>query len=322
MKTSFRIYRNIFSLDLTPCALTIGNFDGIHLGHQAILNRVSQEARIRNISASVLTFYPSSKEYFSFNNQEDAGVFATRISSFRDKLFFFSKFGINQVIVTRFNRKLASLSAKFFIQDLLIRNLKTRWLLVGNDFRFGHNREGDFESLKKAALKYGFEVQTISDIKDQFNQRISSSDVREALSLGNLPLVQRLLGRTFSISGHVIYGKQIGRHLGFPTINLKISKYFAMRTGIYIVKVHGLRNQQSLSGIASLGKRPTIENKGKLLLEVHLLDEEINAYGKLVRIEFLHRLRDEKKFQNLNNLILAVTTDKQDAYTYFRLHGL
>ncbi len=322
METSFRIYRNsVYSSNLVPCALTIGNFDGVHLGHQKILRQVNQEAKNRNLAPTVLTFHPSSKEYFSILKNRSGNV-VTRISNFRDKFTLLERFGIRQVIMIRFNQELSQLSANLFIQNLLVKCLKTRLILVGKDFHFGYNQEGNLHTLKKTGLDFGFEVQVISNITDQFNRRISSSNIREALALGDLSYAKKMLGRPFSLSGRVIYGKQLGRGLGFPTINLRISKYSSIRTGIYVVKVYGLQDNRPLAGVANLGTRPTIEKNGQFLLEVHLLNKEINAYGKLVHIEFLHRLRDEEKFKNLSNLILAASVDRQDALTYFRLHGL
>lgn len=321
MKTSLRIYRYPPPpSQRTPCALTIGNFDGVHLGHQAILARVCHEAQQRELTPSVMTFYPHPREYFAALHQRPE-LAPTRISRLRDKLGALARCGIRQVVIERFNAKLAAMSANAFIEDLLVNGLQIRWLLVGEDFRFGHNRKGDVELLREAGLHYGFEVQTLADITDQHQHRISSSEVRTALAVGDLAHVKHLLGHPFSLSGHVIHGQKLGRDLGFPTMNLRVAQRCAARSGVYVVRVHGLA-LSPLAGVASLGVRPTVEERGRVLLETHLLNETVDAYGKLISIEFLHKLRDEEKFPDLLSLTAAIAADARNARAYFALHGL
>ncbi|KDD12647.1 bifunctional riboflavin kinase/FAD synthetase [Bordetella bronchiseptica] len=321
MKPSLRIYRYPPPpSQRTPCALTIGNFDGVHLGHQAILARVRQEARARGLVPAVMTFEPHPREYFATLNRRPE-LAPTRISGLRDKLQALAAAGIEQVAVERFDARLAEMSANAFIEDLLVAGLQTRWLLVGEDFRYGHKRSGDIDLLREAGLAHGFEVCTLADITDRQGHRISSSEVRTALAVGDLDRAAQLLGQPFHISGHVIHGRKLGRELGFPTMNLRVAPRCATRSGIYVVRVLGLQDRP-LPAVASLGVRPTIEDRGRVLLEAHLLDESLDAYGKLVRVEFLHKLRDEEKFADLPSLTAAIAQDAQNARAYFAVHGL
>lgn len=321
MKPSLRIYRYPPPpSQRAPCALTIGNFDGVHLGHQAILARVRQEARARGLVPAVMTFEPHPREYFATLNRRPE-LAPTRISGLRDKLQALAAAGIEQVVVEHFDARLAEMSANAFIEDLLVAGLQTRWLLVGEDFRYGHKRSGDIDLLREAGLAHGFEVCTLADITDRQGHRISSSEVRTALAVGDLDRAAQLLGQPFHISGHVIHGQKLGRELGFPTMNLRVAPRCATRSGIYVVRVVGLRDRP-LPAVASLGVRPTVEDRGRVLLEAHLLDESLDAYGKLVRVEFLHKLRDEEKFADLPSLTAAIAQDAQNARAYFAVHGL
>lgn len=300
--------------------MTIGNFDGVHLGHQAILARVSEVAAARDLLPTVVTFQPHPRTYFALRGQRPE-LIPTQITGLRDKTWSLARHGVRQLVIKRFNQALADMSAQAFIEQLLIGGLNTRWLLIGEDFRFGRQRSGDVTLLRRAAQDYGFEVEIVADIADQHGQRISSSEVRTALAVGNLQRAQQLLGHTYHISGHVTHGQKLGRTLGFPTLNLRVPLPCAARSGIYIVRAHGLAGH-ALNGVASLGVRPTVEHGGRVLLEVHLLDSDIDAYGKLTRIEFLKYLRDEEKFSDIPTLTAAIGNDAQSARDYFALHGL
>ncbi|OZI48743.1 bifunctional riboflavin kinase/FAD synthetase [Bordetella genomosp. 4] len=321
MKTLLQLYRSVPPpARRSPCALTIGNFDGVHRGHQAILARVRQAARERGLLPSVLTFEPHPREYFATLNQRPE-LAPTRISGLRDKLEALASQDMAQIIIERFNARFADMSANAFIEELLVGGLQTRWLLVGEDFRFGRKRSGDVDLLREAGMVHGFEVQTIADVTDRLGHRVSSSEVRTALAVGDLDRAEHLLGRPFQISGHVIHGQKLGRTLGFPTLNLRVAPRCAARSGIYVVRVHGL-GEQPRPAVASLGVRPTVEDHGRVLLESHLLDGPADAYGKLIRVEFLHKLRDEEKFPDLPSLTAAIADDAQNARAYFAVHGL
>lgn len=321
MKASPRIYRTLPRFDTQrPSAVTIGNFDGVHRGHQAILARLHESARERGLAATVMTFEPHPRAYFARRGQRPE-LIPTQISSLRDKIQSLHQHQTSQLILERFDQKLADMSADDFIEDLLVRGLNTRWLLVGEDFRYGHKRSGDVDLLRRAGQRYGFEVETIADIADEHGHRISSSEVRNALAVGKLQRAEHLLGHRYRISGHVVHGQKLGRSIGYPTLNVRVPAQCAARSGVYVVRAYGL-SDQPIQGVASLGVRPTISHGGRLMLEVHLLDCKINAYGKLVCIEFLEFLRDEEKFPDLPTMIAAIDNDAQSARDYFAFHGL
>ncbi|MGE4368059.1 MAG: bifunctional riboflavin kinase/FAD synthetase [Burkholderiaceae bacterium] len=321
MKTLPSLYRYLPRHDTdAPSAVTIGNFDGVHRGHQAILARVCEHARTHGLLAGVMTFEPHPRAYFAARAQRPELV-PTQVNSLRDKVTALARLGMQQIVIQRFNQSLADMSADDFIRELLVRGLQTRWLLVGEDFRFGHKRSGDITLLRQAGRRHGFTVETIADIPDVHGHRISSSELRTALAVGRLDRARHLLGHPYQLSGHVVHGQKLGRRLGYPTLNVRVPVHCALRSGIYVVQAHGL-GDTPLPGIASLGVRPTVTHTGRLLLEVHLLDCSVNAYGKLVCIEFLQYLRDEEKFPDLPTMIAAIDNDAQGARDYFAFHGL
>jgi len=303
-----------------PCALTIGNFDGVHRGHQAILAELRRAADERGLVPTVMTFEPHPREYFALQAQRPE-LAPTRISGLRDKLAGLARHGIAQVVLERFDRRLAEMSADAFVQQLLVAGLQTRWLMVGEDFRYGHRRSGDVALLREAGRRHGFEVATLPDVTDAHGHRVSSSEVRTALAVGDLEHAAQLLGHNYAVSGHVIHGRKLGRTLGYPTLNLRVAPRCAARSGIYVVAVHGLA-ERPLPAVASLGVRPTVEDSGRVLLEAHVLDATVDAYGTLVRVEFLHKLRDEEKFPDLPTLTAAIARDERNARAYFAVHGL
>lgn len=297
----------------SPCALAIGNFDGVHRGHQALLKRVAQQAAQLQLPAAVMTFEPHPREYFAAKTG-DLSRAPTRIANLRDKLEALRECGMTRVIVEHFNARFAALTAEQFIHDVLVQSCHARWLCVGDDFRFGAQRTGDFALLQHHAPRSGFSVHAMATVHHQ-GVRISSSEVRSALSVGNFALAEELLGRPYMMSGRVVYGRQLGRALGFPTLNLRITHKRPACTGIFVVRVHGLENQP-LPGVASLGVRPTVEDNGQVLLETHVLNWQGNAYGKLVRVEFLHKLRDEEKYDSLEELRTAIAQDARQTQEF------
>ena len=321
MKSALKIYRTLPRCDdNSPSAVSIGNFDGVHRGHQTILARVAQVAQERNLTPTVMTFHPHPRVHFARTGNRPE-LMPTQISSLRDKLWGIQRLHIRQLALMRFTQTLADLPAENFVKETLVRGLNTRWLLVGADFRFGHRRSGDIDLLRKLGRMHGFEVDLITDVVDENGHRISSSEVRTALAVGNLAQAEHLLGHPYRISGHVVHGKKLGRTIGYPTLNVNVPQLCAARSGIYIVRAHDLA-ERPLNGVASLGVRPTIDNNGHVLLEVHLFDCRIDAYGKLTRIEFLKFLRDEATFPDLATMTAAIDNDAQQARDYFALHGL
>jgi riboflavin kinase/FMN adenylyltransferase len=305
------------------CALTIGNFDGVHRGHQAMLALLHSEARHRGLPSCVMTFEPHPRDYFAAlaNKPELAPA---RIATLRDKLSELERCGIDQAVVLRFDRAFASQSPQAFIDDVLVKGLGTRYVLVGDDFRFGAKRAGDYAMLDAAGQRAGFDVARMNSYEVR-GLRVSSSAVREALAAGDMAQVAALLGRPYSISGHVVHGRKLGRDLGFRTLNLRFSHPKPAALGIYAVLVHGLTDTP-LEGVASLGKRPTVDDSGRVLLEVYCLDwpDALGAeggYGKLVRVELLHKLRDEARYDGLEALTAAIRQDTVDARAFLALHA-
>ena len=298
-----------------PCALAIGNFDGVHLGHQVLLSRLRDAASRLNLDAAVMTFEPHPRAFFA-QMHGDISKAPTRIANLRDNLNSLTKAGVDRVIVEHFNAHFASLSPQDFIQKILVEGLHVKWILVGEDFRYGAKRAGDIAMLIAAGKHFGFEVETVEAVQDN-GTRISSSAVRAALAIGDFAEAKNLLGRHYFISGHVVHGQKLGRTLGFPTLNLRVAHHRPAVQGIFIVQVHGLADQP-LPGVASIGVRPTVDDSGRVLLETHLFDYNANAYGKLIQVEFLEKIRDEEKYIDLPTLTAAIERDATQAKTYFR----
>jgi riboflavin kinase/FMN adenylyltransferase len=296
-----------------PCALTIGNFDGVHRGHQALLARVRAAASARGLEAAVMTFEPHPREFFAARAGDPARA-PCRIANLRDKLESLANAGIDRVIVEHFNAHFAAMEPEQFTSRVLVEGLHVKWLMVGDDFCYGAKRAGTVAMLVEAGRRHGFQVETLPTVM-LGEQRISSSAVRAALAAGDFEQATELLGHPYAISGHVIHGQKLGRTLGFPTLNLRVAHRPAL-SGIFVVKVHGLAGH-ALPAVASLGVRPTVDDSGRVLLEVHLFDYAASCYGKLVRIEFLEKIRDEEKYDDLATLSAAIERDASSARRYF-----
>jgi len=297
-----------------PSALTIGNFDGVHLGHQAMLGALRAAAKRLSLVPTVMVFEPHPREYFA-RLQKRPELAPARIASLRDKLTSLDQAGVERVIVQRFDAALASMPPEAFIQQILVDGLNVRWLLVGDDFRFGARRAGNIDTLREAGARLGFEVVSLPTVSAE-GQRISSSAIRAALANGDFAQAKKLLGHPYMMGGHVIHGRKLGRTIGYPTMNLGVASGQTSLTGIFVVQVHGLA-PQPLQGVASLGVRPTVEDAGRVLLETYIFDFSGDAYGKLVRVEFLKKLRDEAKFVDLPTLIAAIDRDVDHARAWF-----
>jgi riboflavin kinase/FMN adenylyltransferase len=296
-----RLFRGIPGRVDTPVALTIGNFDGVHLGHEAMVRRLREAARQRGLPAAVMTFEPHPREFFS------PGDAPARLSPLREKLECLQALGVERVYVCRFDAGFASQPPETFARDVLARRLSVRWLLTGDDFRFGARRAGDVRLLGALAPALGMEVESMHSVLVD-GLRASSTSVREALAEGALERATRLLGRPYAISGRVVGGDRIGRELGFPTANVRMSLNRPPLFGIYAVSVHGL-GQTPLKGAASLGVRPTVTTAGRPTLEVFLLDFDESIYGRRIRVDFLQKLRDEEKYSSLEALKAQIDRD-------------
>ena len=304
-----RITRGIPAAAHSPVALTIGNFDGVHLGHRAMLDELARAARRLNVPACVMTFEPHPREFFAPDQAP------TRLTSLREKLELLAASGVDRTHVCRFNYAFAQITAHDFIERVLVRGLGVRWLQVGDDFRFGARRAGDFVMLNQEAARLGYEVQALPSVTVE-GIRVSSTAVRDALAAGELARVAHLLGRPYSISGRVVRGDQLGRKLGFPTANVQMKHNRAPLAGIFAVEVHGAA-AGVVRGAASLGVRPTVKVQGAAVLEVYLFDFKEEIYGRHVQVDFLHKLRDEEKYADLEILKRQIAVDVENAKAYF-----
>jgi len=329
-----QVFRGFHHPGIAPaCALTIGNFDGVHRGHQAMLALLTSEARHRGLPACVMTFEPHPRDYFAALAHKPE-LAPARVATLRDKLSELERCGVDQAIVLRFDRAFAAQTPQAFIDDVLLRGLGTRYVLVGDDFRVGAKRAGDYAMLDAAGQQAGFDVARMNSY-EVHGLRVSSSAVRAALAAGDMASVAALLGRPYSISGHVIHGRKLGRELGqsrpggadgFRTLNLRFQHPKPAAHGIFAVQVHGLTDAGPVDGVASLGHRPTVDDSGRVLLEVHCLEWPAalgpeGGYGKLVRVELLHKLRDEARYDGLEALTAAIRQDAIDARAFLAAHA-
>ncbi len=300
------------------CAVTIGNFDGVHRGHQAMLALLTNEARHRGLPSCVLTFEPHPRDHFA-RKLGKPEIAPPRIGTLRDKLFELQRCGIDEVVVVHFNDRFAAMPPQAFIDEVLRDGLRAKYVLVGDDFNFGAKRAGNYDMLDAAGPAAGFDVARMLSY-EVHGLRVSSSAVREALARGDMAQAEALLGRPYAISGHVLHGRKLGRELGFRTLNLRFTHARCAASGIFVVRVHGL-GANALPGVASLGVRPTVEDAGRVLLEVHCLEwpAELGhdaAYGRVVRVELLHKLHDEVKYPSLQALQEAIARDTADAVAW------
>ena len=305
------------------CALTIGNFDGVHRGHQAMLALLTSEARHRGLPSCVMTFEPHPRDFFA-RKAGRADAAPTRIATLRDKLGELQRCGIDCVVVVPFNDSFAAMQPQTFITDVLQRGLAARYVLVGDDFSFGAKRAGNYAMLDAVGPAAGFDVARMMSY-EVHGLRVSSSAVRQALAVGDIQQAEALLGRPYSISGHVVAGARLGRELGFRTLNLRFGHPRPAASGIFVVRVHGLA-EQPLPGVASLGVRPTVEDNGRVLLEAHCLGwpEALGpdgGYGRCVRVDLLHKLHDELKYPSLEALREGIARDTAQARAWFLRQG-
>ncbi len=326
-----QIFRGIHHPKLAPaCAVTIGNFDGVHRGHQAMLALLRNEARHRALPSCVITFEPHPRDFFA-QRLGKPEMAPQRIASLRDKLAELEACGIDQCVVMPFNAWLSGLSPDDFVQQVLVQGLGTRYILVGDDFCYGAKRAGDYASLSRSGQQLGFEVARMNsyEVADpsqaHASVRVSSSAVREALAQGRMADAAQLLGRPYAISGHVVHGRKLGRELKCPTLNLRFPHAKPAASGIFVVLVHGL-GDKPLQGVANLGIRPSLDpndiNGGQVLLETHCLDWPATlgmdgGYGKLIQVDLLHKLHDELKYDSLESLEQGIAQDCIDARQWF-----
>ncbi len=290
------------------CVATIGNFDGVHLGHQAVIGQLAERAEELHLPTLVMLFEPQPLEFF--RPQAAPG----RLMRLREKLQALRRYSVNRVLLCRFDTRFAALSAEDFIARILVDGLGVRYLVVGDDFRFGAGRRGDLAMLEQAGARHGFQVVNMHTFSID-GARVSSTRVREALGAGDLEGAEKLLGRPYRMSGRVAHGNKLGRTFGIPTANIQLHRQSSPLHGIFFVEVFGLE-REPLPGVASLGTRPTVGGT-HMLLEVHLLDFADDIYGRHVSVNFLHKLRDEMRFASLDELRQWIERDIAAARAYF-----
>ena len=323
-----RVFRGFHHPGIAPaCALTIGNFDGVHRGHQAMIALMRGEAEQRGVASCVLTFEPHPRDFFA-QRAHRPELAPSRVATLRDKLADLKRCGVEQTVILPFDAHMSSLSPQAFIENVLIQGLKAQYVLVGDDFKFGAQRAGDYAFLDAAASDLPshqqFDVARMNSY-EVHGLRVSSSAVRQALAEGRMMDAARLLGHPYHVTGHVVHGRKLGRELGFKTLNLRIAHNQPATTGIFVVRVMGL-GAEPLAGVANLGRRPSLDaqdvNGGRVLLETHCLDwpQDLGpegAYGKIIRVELLHKLHDEIKYDSLDALKQGIARDCEAARAFF-----
>jgi riboflavin kinase/FMN adenylyltransferase len=286
---------------------TIGNFDGVHLGHQSVFRHLMEMGATLDLPTTVVTFEPQPREYF----QADSAP--ARLTRLREKLRAIEETGVQRLVVLEFNKRLAAMPAESFVKELLVKGLGARFLSVGDDFRFGRGREGDFELLREMGQAFGFEVENMNTYKLDAD-RVSSTRIRELLTLGDLTTAAQCLGRPYRICGRVIHGHKRGRTIGFPTLNVNMHRLVSPLHGVYAVRVDGLA-RAGTPGVANIGNRPMVDGDHRYLLEVHLFDFDREVYGEHVSVEFVKKLRDETRFDSFELLRQQIQRDAAHART-------
>lgn len=294
------------------CVLTIGNFDGLHLGHQAVIDKLVNQGQYLGLPVVVIIFEPQPLEYFLGDNAP------SRLMRLREKVLQFSQLSINKLLILPFNRHFADYDAHLFIKELLVQTLKVKHLVIGDDFHFGKARQGNFALLKAKGQHFGFKVENTKSYQQQ-GMRISSTLIRDALSAGHLQHAKQMLGRDYSICGRVIHGDKRGKTLGFPTANIQLLRKNAPIKGVFAITLTGIDHRE-IQGIANIGTRPTFEGDSKIILEAHLFAFNQDIYGTYVEVHFKHKIRDEMRFQTLAQLKVQIEKDIITTKQFFMNH--
>jgi riboflavin kinase/FMN adenylyltransferase len=291
------------------CVLTIGNFDGVHYGHQRVIQKLAERGSSLGLPVVVMIFEPQPLEYFLKENEP------SRLSSLRDKALQLARLPVDAVVVVKFNRQFANYEAEHFIQNILLKKLNVKHLVIGDDFHFGKARRGNFALLKERGKQYGFSVEDTGSLQIE-GQRVSSTLIRDALNAGDLRQAKSLLGRDYAICGRVAHGNKLGRSLGYPTANIKLFRENTPINGVFAVTMTGI-DDLVLQGVANVGTRPTIDGGSKVILETHLFDFNQDIYGRYVEVHFQQKIRDELRFANLTQLQAQIVQDVSVAKTIF-----
>ncbi|PKM36056.1 MAG: bifunctional riboflavin kinase/FAD synthetase [Gammaproteobacteria bacterium HGW-Gammaproteobacteria-10] len=302
-----RLIRGLAHIEPMPkgCVLTIGNFDGLHLGHRAVIDKLARQGREMGLPSVAVIFEPQPLEYFQGRNAP------SRLTRLREKIIQFSASPIDRVLILRFNRYFADLEAEAFIEDILLKRLNVKYLVVGDDFHFGKARRGNFAMLKEKGLEFGFQVEDTPSYQLD-GHRVSSTMIRDALGEGDLDYAASMLGRSYSVCGRVAYGDKIGRTIGFPTANIQLSRKNTPIEGVFAVVMTGI-NGRKIPGIANVGTRPTVGDDSKVILETHLFDFNRDIYGHYVEVHFKKKIRNEMRFPSLDELKAQIANDVAEA---------
>ncbi|MFV0275981.1 MAG: bifunctional riboflavin kinase/FAD synthetase [Parahaliea sp.] len=294
------------------CVATIGAFDGVHLGHQAVIRHVLAVARGRALPSMVVVFEPLPREYLAPLRAP------ARLMSFREKFRALQALGVERLLRIRFNERLRNQSAQDFLEEVLVAGLGVRHVVLGDDFRFGNDREGDLAFIRERGRRHGFDAEPTPTFT-LAGGRVSSTRIRAALAAADFALAERLLSRPYGMSGKVVYGRQLGRELGFPTANLALHRLRSPLSGVYVVSVRGA-GLEGAPGVANIGTRPTVNDSIRANLEVHLLDRRCDLYGRHIEVTFRHKLRDESKFDSVEQLREQIGRDTDRARQWLAAH--
>ncbi|HCY05113.1 MAG TPA: hypothetical protein DHU16_06630 [Gammaproteobacteria bacterium] len=292
------------------CVLTIGNFDGVHRGHQRLIDHLQAQSQKMQLPTTLMTFEPQPREFFA------GAVLPARLTRFREKVHLLERTGLDRLLCVPFNEQTSQIPAEWFAEEFLTELVGAQYVVIGDDFRFGHARKGDFQLLQNTGARLGYEVISVDTVL-QGGDRVSSTLVRSTLSAGDFAKAAELLGHEYFIMGRVVYGRQLGRQLGVPTANVKLQRYRAALQGVYCVTVDGVtEDDRSVQGIANIGVRPTVDGK-EPLLEVHVFDFSDDLYGRRIRVTFKHKLRDEQTFASVDLLKQQIDADLLSARRWF-----
>ncbi|MCD2450321.1 bifunctional riboflavin kinase/FAD synthetase [Methylicorpusculum oleiharenae] len=305
--SNMRVVRGLAHLQplLKGCVLTIGNFDGLHLGHRALIEKLAEKGRQMNLPVVVIIFEPQPQEYFMGDNAP------SRLMRLREKVTQFSTLPVDILLVMKFDMHFANSDAEDFIREVLVAKLNVKHLVVGDDFHFGKARKGNFALLNHKSQEYGFKVEDSQSYRLS-GHRISSTLIRDALGEGDLPMAEKMLGRSYSICGRVAYGERVGRTIGFPTANIRLLRRNTPIDGVFAVRVSGL-DDTALPGVANVGTRPTVNGASKVTLETHLFDFNRDIYGRQIEVHFIKKIRDERRFESLQELKTQIEKDVTEA---------
>ncbi|MDQ7089600.1 MAG: bifunctional riboflavin kinase/FAD synthetase [Methylococcales bacterium] len=292
------------------CVLTIGNFDGLHLGHQAVIDKLVKQGQRLKLPVVVLIFEPQPLEYFLGDNAP------SRLMRLREKVLQFKQLPIDDLLILPFNRRLADYDANTFIQKLLVETLNVNHLVIGDDFHFGKARQGNFALLKEKGRELGFEVENTQPYQ-KIGMRISSTLIRDTLGKGDLKLAKQLLGRDYSICGRVAHGHKRGRTIGFPTANIQLLRKNTPISGVFAITMSGI-GTRDIQGIANVGTRPTVDGGSKIILETHLFNFNQEIYGAYVNVHFKKKIRNEMRFDSLNALKQQIKNDVITVQQFFK----